>query len=321
MLDPKNKLETIKVPDQNIRSITCENLTWIDIIPPSESSIQYLKDNYHFDDHALEDCLSHRQVSKMNVFPDYLFFVFHFNRYDKNTRISSKRQWSAFIGENYIITIHTGELKSLGELFRECQNNAEFRKDYFSKGSGYMLYKIIDKAIDSYFPVLDKIFSMLEKIEDSVFDETVEATTELSSLRRDIITQRMVMLPTRILVSEMRNKLSRYTRVEMASNYDDLIEHLTKICQTLDECKEVVEVFKDADYTLASHRLNHVLRILNIYATIVLPFLAVSGIYGMNIALPFGLEHGSFGTFIVLMAIMILMSIGMLVLFRRRRWI
>jgi magnesium transporter len=310
-----------KEPPENIRSVTWENMTWVDIVQPTEAAMKYLGEHYHFQQLALEDCLSHRQISKMDVFPDYLFFVFHFSYYDKRARISTKRKWSAFIGKDFIVTVHDGELKALVEMFRECQTNSESRQNYLRNGSGYLLYKIIDSAVDSYFPVLDKILSLLEKTEDDVFDENAEATTELSILRRDIITQRMVMFPTRTLLIEIRNKLNRFSRVEMTDNYDDLIDHLNKICQTLDECKEVIEVFKDTDYTLVTHRLNHVVRVLNIIATIVLPFLAISSLYGMNVALPGGLERGSITTFLILFAVMILITVGMLFYFRRRRWI
>jgi len=310
-----------RLSQSSIREITAGDMIWVDVVPPSESAIKYLKERFSFPTLALEDCLSQRQISKMDVFRDCLFFVFHFNYYNKQTRISTKRQWSAFIGNNFLVTVHSGELKSIGELFQECQSDSGIRQEYLSKGSGYLLYRIIDRAIDSYFPVLDKILRLLEGVEDSVFDADTDSTMELSIIRRDIITQRMVMFPTRALLSEIRNKVMHFSRVDISENYDDLLDHLNRICQALDECKEVVEVFKDADYTLVTHRLNSVVRLLNVIATIILPFLAVSSIYGMNIPLPGGLEHGSISTFLVLLAIMLVLMGGMLYLFRRRHWI
>jgi magnesium transporter len=315
-----SKIET-KEPKTTIRTIVHENMTWVDITPPTEEAMKYLKEHYHFQPLALEDCQSHRQVSKMDVFPDHLFFVFHFNHYNKATRISMKKQWSAFIGDNFLVTVHTGELRTIGEMFLECQTNSVSRENYFNKGSGYLLYKIIDRAIDSYFPVLDKILSLLEQAEDAVFDQDADATLEVSVLRRDIITQRMVMFPTRHLLMNIRKRLNEYSKVELAEDYDDLIDHLNKICQTLDECKEVVEVFKDTDYTLVTHRLNRVVRVLNVFATIVLPFLAVSSLYGMNVPLPGGMERGSLTTFFVLLGVMVGLTVIMLVYFRRRKWI
>jgi magnesium transporter len=308
-------------PQASIRTIKEGDLTWIDIVPPTKEAMKFLSETFHFHTLALEDCLSQRQISKMDDFQDYIFFVFHFNRYDKKTRISTKRQWSAFIGDNFIVTLHTGEFKAPFALFTECEANSESRQKYLTKGSGYLLYKIIDVAIDSYFPVLDKIMRLLEETEDSVFDQDVEATQELSFLRRDIITQRMVMFPSRILITEIRNKINRYCKIDITSEYDDLIDHLNKICQTLDECQEVIEVFKDADYTLVTQRLNRVVRTMNVFATIVLPLLGISSLYGMNVPLPGGLERGDYTTFLVLVGLIAALTGGMLLFFHRRKWI
>jgi magnesium transporter len=322
-VDKKKEVQKESAPPEplNIETITHDDLTWVNITAPTEREIEWLANNYQFHPLALDDCLSRKQIPKLDVYPGYLFFVFHYPVYDKETRVSTKRQWSAFIGENYLITIHTGELKTLVALFRDCQANEESRQEYFSSGSGFLLYRILDRAIDSYFPVLDKILSLLEDMEDVVFDETIETAKEISILRRDIITQRSVMFPTRAIFIEMENKLKRYSKVDVTAFYNDLMDHINKICDTLDECREIVEVYKDTDYTLATYRLNRVTRLLTIFSTIVLPFILVSSIYGMNISLPGGLSRGAFDTFIVLLLIMVIIAAVMLIFFRRRRWI
>ena len=305
----------------HIETITWGDLTWINILNPGQEEIDYLSETYHFHPLALDDCVSRKQLPKIDVYPGYLFFIFHYPFYDKQTRISSKRQWSAFIGENYIITIHTGELRTMNALFRDCQANEDSREEYFSAGSGFLLYRILDRTIDSYFPVLDKLLSLIEDIEDDVFDEDVETTKELSFLRRDIITQRAVMFPTRSIFIEMENKLKRYSKTDVTAYYNDLLDHINKICEQLDEVQEIIEVFKDTDMTLATYRINRVTRLLTIFSTIVLPFLIVSGIYGMNVPLPGGVDNGSPWAFIVLLLIGGFISGVMLAFFRRRRWI
>jgi magnesium transporter len=305
----------------NVETITYGDLTWVNIESPTKREVEWLAENYQFHPLALDDCLSRKQISKLDVYPGYLFFVFHYPLYHKETRIASKQQWSAFIGENYLVTIRTGELKTTMALFRDCQANEDSRKEYFSGGSGFLLYRILDRAIDAYFPVLDKILSLMEDVEDIVFDAEVETAKEISILRRDIITQRAVMFPTRNIFIQMENKLKRFSKVDVTDYYDDLMDHMNKICETLDECEEIIEVFKDTDFVLATDRVNRVIRILNIFATIMLPFVIVSSIYGMNVALPGGLTHGSWVSFVVLIIIMALIAIVMLIFFRRRRWI
>ena len=206
-------------------------------------------------------------------------------------------------------------------LFRDCQANEESRKEYLSGGSGFLLYRILDRAIDAYFPVLDKILSLMEDVEDIVFDAEVETAKEISILRRDIITQRAVMFPTRTIFIAMENKLKRFSKTDVTAYFNDLMDHINKICETLDECKEIIEVFKDTDFILSADRINRIVRILNILATILLPFLVISSIYGMNVILPGGLQGGSMKNFIILIVAMAVITGGMLIFFRRRRWI
>jgi magnesium transporter len=322
--NPEIKPETIPSLESSsrIESITWENFTWVNITSPTQHEIDWLTEKYQFHPLTLDDCLSRKQISKLDVYPGYIFFVFHYPLYHKETRIAVKRQWSAYIGENYIVTVHTEEMKPIIALFRDCQQNEESRREYFSGGSGFLLYRLLDRSIDAYFPVLDKILSLLENIEDAVFDEEVEAAREISVLRRDVITQRAVFFPTRDIFVEMENKLKRFSTTDLTPYYNDLMDHINRICNTLNEAKEIIEVFSDADFRLGTDRVNRILRVLNILATIALPFLVVTSLYGMNVILPGGLEGtGRKETFAVILAVSALCTVLMLFYFHRRRWI
>jgi magnesium transporter len=283
--------------------------------------MRYLAQNYSFSSLDLDDCLSRRQRPKLDVYPNYLFFIFHFSVYSRETRTSTHGQVSVFIGEKYLVTVHNGELKPLVNLFHDCQASEEAQRQYLSHGPGYLLYWILDRMADAYFPILDKILSMLEDVEDSVFDEKVEAAQEVAILRRDIITQRRIIFPTRTAIVELEGKLKPYINIDLSAYWGDLLDHMNKACETLDECKEVIEVFKDADFVLSAEYVNRIIRIMTILATIMLPFIVVASIYGMNIHLPGGLTSGSFLSFIVLMVFMSLVAGGMLYFFHRKRWI
>lgn len=319
----KKKGFHVEIPEQplDITTITWGDLTWVNVAVPTDREIDWLANTYGFHPLSLDDCLSRKQISKIDNYPGYLFFVFHHAHYQKETRIASKRQWFAFIGENYLVTVNTADIKTLSALFRDCEANEDTRKEYMTNGSGFLLYRLLDRAIDSYFPVLDKILNLMEDVEDAVFDEEVEASKELSILRRDIITQRTVMFPTREILREMENKIKRFSKTDVTAYYNDLMDHMDKICTTLDECKEMIEVFQDTDYTLATNRVNRILRVLNILATIILPFLVISSIYGMNVFMPGSIEKGDFTSFILIIVVSILVTCIMLLFFRRRHWI
>jgi magnesium transporter len=305
-----------------VETIIYNDLTWVNIESPTKREIDWLAEHYQFHTLALDDSISRKQISKLDVYPGYLFFVFHYPIYNKETRIATKQQWSAFIGENYLVTIHTRELKTTMALFRDCQANEESRQEYMSGGSGFLLYRLLDRAIDAYFPVLDKILSLMEDVEEIVYDEDIEATRELSILRRDIITQRAVMFPTRHIFVEMENKLKRFSKVDVTDYYDDLMDHTNKICNTLDECKEVIEVYKDSDEALGTRRINSILRILTIITAIGTVLTVLTSFYGMNIPLPGGSNPGgSSYSWIVHLVAALVVAGGMLYYFRRKHWL
>jgi magnesium transporter len=305
----------------NLRTVNLGELTWVDIAQPTEETAKYLAEHYNFHPMDLEDSLSTRQLSKIEEYSQYLFIVFHFQVYERTTRISTRKQWSVFIGDTFLITLHPAELKTIDDMFRECELSEETRQEYLSRGSGYLLYQILDRLSDSYFPVLDKIASSLSNIEDSVFSEETEAAQELSTLRRDIITQRQVMFPTRTLLMELESKLKRFSKIDLTIYYSDLMDHINKICETLDESREVVEVFQDADFILSSYRANRGIRIISVMLAIGLPFLVVFGLYGMYTILNGGIDKGGPQIFLLLLVIVVVAIGAILYLFRRRHLI
>jgi magnesium transporter len=310
-----------QIEQLNIESIDLGDLTWINITKPTQREMDYLAKNFPFHPLDLDDCLSRKQRPKLDEYQDYLFFIFHFSVYNRATRVSTHDQVAVFIGDKYLITVHSGQLKTLVKFFRECQIDEEARRENFSRGSGYLLYRILDRTVDTYFPILDKLLSLMEDVEDRVFDENVEAAQELAILRRDIITQRRIMFPVRTVLAELENKLKRFTKTDISVYYGDLMDHMNKICETLDEAKEIIEVYKDTDFILGTDRLNRVMRVLTILSTIILPFLVVSSLYGMNVHMPGGITTGSWVPFIVIMAVMTFITGAMLLFFRHRRWI
>jgi magnesium transporter len=99
------------------------------------------------------------------------------------------------------------------------------------------------------------------------------------------------------------------------------VDHVNKICEALDEAKEIVEIYKDTDYVLSTERLNSIMRILTIIATVVLPYLVVSSLYGMNVHMPGSITSGSWVPFVVIVLVVTVISGVMLYYFHRRRWI
>jgi magnesium transporter len=308
-------------PNLNIESVTLGELTWLNIEKPTTQETQYLAQHYHFHTLDLDDTLSHIQRPKIDEYEDYLFVVLHFPVWHRETQVATASQVSLFVGKNYVVTLHNGEIRLLGELFQNCKNSDNARQENMSQGSAFLAYKIIDILVDRCFTMLDRILGWTDAVENTVFDENVEAAVEIARLRRDVIAQRRIVWPLRSVIGELETKLRRFATSDLEVYFGDVVDHLNKIWDTLDEVKETIEVFKDADYILSNERLGKIMRVLTVLATIVLPFIIVSSLYGMNVHMPGSIEPGSHYAFWILMAIMTALAGGMLWFFRHKHWI
>jgi len=303
----------------NMQSITWGELTWIDIEHPTEKETEYLAQHYPFHPLDLDDCLSRIQRPKIDEYKDYLFLVLHFPVFNKEARVTTPSQVSVFIGQNYLITLHKGELKPLVKLFRECQIDEESRQEHFSKGPGYILYRIIDRLVDYCLPISNKMLENIEDVEEKIFsDRTRSQIREISILRRDIISFRRIIWPMRAVIGSLEPKARRFAKMDLAVYFGDTVDHLDKIWDALDEYKEIIEGLNDTHDSLASNRTNEVMRILTIIATILLPITLLASIWGMNIPLPF--QNSSYALLYIIL-IMIAIIASMLYFFRRQHWI
>ncbi|MFH1775434.1 MAG: magnesium/cobalt transporter CorA [Chloroflexota bacterium] len=303
----------------NIESVTWGNLTWVNIENPTEREIDYLAQNYPFHPLDLDDCLSRIQRPKIDEYKDYHFLVLHFPVFNIEARVTAPSQLAVFIGENFLITLHKGELKPLVKLFRECQIDEESRQEIFASGSGYILYRIIDRLVDYCLPILNKIGDNIEEVEDNIFAEGVRGTVrEISVLRRDVIAFRRIIWPMRAVLGGLEPKIRRCNKVDMAVYFGDMVDHVDRIWDGLDEYKEIIEGLNDTHDSLATNRTNDIVRMLTIIATILLPITVVSSIYGMNIPLPF--QRSPLALLYVFLVVLAIIG-GMLYFFRRQRWI
>ncbi len=312
----------------NMESLTWNDLTWINIEQPTEQEMEYLAQNYSFHPLDLDDCLSRIQRSKIDEYNDYLFLVFHFPVFNQETQVTISSQVSVFISEKYIITLHKGELKTLVKLFKECQIDEESRQEYLSHGPGYLLYRLLDRLVDYCLPILNKIGDNIEKVEDEIFAHRMpRAIREISALRRDVIAFRRIMWPMRTVLGSLEPKVRRFTKTDtldnpttdMAVYFGDMVDHVDKIRDGLDEYKEIIEGLNDTHDSLASNRTNEVMRMLTIIATVLLPITVVASIFGMNI--PLGPFRDSPLSALYISLICLFIISGMLYFFHRQHWI
>jgi magnesium transporter len=301
----------------NIDTLNWKGMTWVDIAPPSQKEIDYLAENYHFHPLDLDDTLSRRQRPKIDEYKDYLFIVFHFPIYNKEEQLLSVSQLSVFIGQDYLITIHKGVLKPLVKLFRECEIDEESREEYLGQGAGFLLYRILDRLVDYCQPILNKVSDGIEDVEDEIFKQTGTSTVrEISRLRRDVIAFRRIIWPMRAVVGRLEPRIRRFINIDMSVYFGDMVDHLDRIWDGLDEYKEIIEGLNYTHDSMATNRTNEAIRILTIIATIMLPVTVVGSLYGMNIKMPFA--DSDYAVFIVFGLMLAIIFIVLLLLRKLR---
>lgn len=303
----------------NIETIKWGKITWLNVEKPTHADMDYLAENYLFNLFDLEDCLSRIERPKIDEYKNYLFLVLHFPVFNEKARVTTPCQVSTFIGEDYLVTVHSGELKPLSKLFDDCQRNERAREEHMARSSGYLLYRVLDRLVDYCFPVLNKVIANVEAAEDRLFSEPARDTVqEISVLRRDIMAYRRIIRPQPAILKSLEVREYPFLREDLDVYFGDIGDHVSKISETLDEYKEVVEGLNATSDSLFSHRTNEVMKMLTILGTIILPMLVISGLYGMNVSLPF---EGSTFAFLFIILITLGVSGGMLAYFRYKRWI
>jgi magnesium transporter len=306
-----------------MKTIIEKGLRWIDVEHPSKSIIEQIHKEFPtFHPLALEDTLSPIQRSKIDVFSDHLFIVLHFPIYGKRSEHIASAEVDIFIGKDFVVTLHDGKIKQLTDLFDDALDNKKMRAEIFLKGSaGYLLYSILNVVIDSSFPVLYKIDTDLDMIEDKIFEgENISRQIEdLSIQRRNILIYRRILNPQRTIIPQVRDRLSLIgIKEEMSVYFNDVVDHIEKMWQTLDEQKEVVEGLHDSTAALVNTLTNDVVRVLTVITVVFLPLTLIASIFGMNIPLPFKEEPLAL-EFVLggMLAILIIMVF----IFRKLKWL
>lgn len=304
----------------HVEELQWKGITWVNIEAPTERDTEYLAERYSFHPLDLDDTLSRIQRSKIDEYPEYLFLVLNFPAYNKQLRVTRASQVSVFIGEDYVVTVHKGDLKPLVKFFRECQLGEDFREEAFSHGTGYIVYRIIDRLVDYCLPILNKIADNIEDAEDELFARrtSFKAIEDISMLRRDLITFRRIIWPLRAVLGSVESRIRRFSDADLSVYFGDTVDHIDKIWDGLDEYKEVIEGINDTFDSMASNRINEVLRVLTILATIGAIMTVVASFYGMNIILP-GMNNPL--SWVILLVGMLLLGGFMLFYFRRKNWL
>src|SRR4051795_3137607 len=277
-------------PEPRVAELSADGLTWIHLDPPIDpETVNTLRARFGWHPLDVEDVLSKRQRPKVDDYLDdgYLFGVLHFPAYDKNVQRLNAGELDFFLGPDYLVTISNVELLPVTRLFNRVQEDERFREQLSSKGSGRLLYEVLDDLFDYCFPILDKIAYKLDSLEDDVFEgRSEEVVRDISNVKQEIISYRKIIKPERSTLRVLERRVQRFLPEGLEEYFDDLVDAAERIWDILDNYKEVVEALEDTNESLISHQQNDILYVLTIFSVVLLPLTLLTGFFGMNVHFP-----------------------------------
>jgi magnesium transporter len=313
--------EVVARPAPLVHELSASGLTWVNVVASDVSTAQELAERFGWHPLDVEDVVSKRQRPKVDDYEDegYLFAVLHFPVYDQAVQRLNAAELDLFIGHDYVVTIPNRELHPVTRLFARCEDDAAFRDQLFARGSGRLLYEILDDLFDYCFPILDKIAHKLDGIEDDMFEgRSEEVVRDISNVKQEIISYRKIIKPERSTLRMLERRVEHFLPEELEEYFDDIVDAAERIWDLLDNFKEVVEALESTNESVISHRQNDVIRVLTVISATLLPLTFVTGLFGMNVLFPGEATHEAFW---VIVAVLVATAAATLGFFRWKRWL
>jgi magnesium transporter len=292
-------------------------VVWVDLAEPSIPESLILSDTFAFHPLSVEDAMSSLQYPKVEAYDGYLYVVLHGIDFAASQQGFGTHDVDFFLGGNYVVTVHSGTSRSIDELREHATRNTHIVGD----GPVALFHRIVDAMVDHYRPELDKLDARLDEIEDEVFEApSQELAREILEQKHEVARLRRVTLPQRDVMGRLARREFVDISTEMAFRFRDVYDNLVRIADDTLIFHDRLSGMLEAYLSHVSNRLNEVMRLLTVVATIFIPLTLLSGIYGMNVMLP-AFPGGGGAQFWWLLGIMVVAVVAMLVVFRRKRWI
>jgi magnesium transporter len=295
-----------------------EHVTWVNVNGLNNATeIERLGDHYKLHPLIQEDIVSVNQRPKIDEYDEYLFIVFKMLHYTENDELINEHV-SLVLGDDYVLTFQEAD----GDVFDGLRERLENSKGRIrNAGADYLMFAILDAVIDNYFSVIEVMSEKIELLEDQLFEDEVEddITKDIQELKKEILKIRRAVFPLREVINRLE-KTETPLIEERTNNYiRDLYDHIIQVSESVDIYREMIWGLMDMYMTTISNKMNEVMKVLTIMASIFIPLTFMAGIYGMNFEYIPEL-HFKYGYF-VLWGAMILVFVGMLIYFKRKKWL
>lgn len=303
-----------------IETIEFGTLKWHHIQNPSEEDLSFLEETFEFHPLDIEDCRSTNQRPKIDIYDDYNFLILHFPGFGRREQNLKVREVKIFWGKSYIITI-TRSQWMLKTFFDQTEKRPEKVANFVNEQSDALLYTILNRLLVDCFPLLLSMGNSIESINRELFNKRAVVTIErISVARRNIILLNTIFKPQLRLFHKIESgAIKGFSENEdfMENYWGDLVDSYQKIWDMVEDNAELIEGLAKTFDSMQTNRINEVMKIMTFISTLFLPLTFITGVYGMNMPLPF-VENNS--TFWIIMGIMFIFVIFFIIYAKRRRW-
>lgn len=301
-----------------VDTISFGMLKWHHITNPTVEDLDFLKDNFHFHPLDIDDCSSFVQRPKIDIYDDYYFLVLHFPLMDKRTNLVRTEETKIFWGHDFIITVGNSHYV-VQDLFNLTKiDPTDMEEDEIGGTSDGILYKVLYRMMKETFLLVERLGTELEAINRDLFSRKSEKTIEqISIFRKNIIQLNTMFKPQlRLFHNFESGEIKGYVE-DMEDYWGNILDFYQKMWDMVDDYGELVDGLSNTFDSLQANRTNEIMRVLTIISTIVLPLTFITGLYGMNVDLPLGKQPIAFW---FILGICLLTIIGLLIFFRKKRW-
>jgi len=255
---------------------------WVDIDIRDPQAVALLSDVFHFHALAIEDALYPQSRVKIEEYSKFLILIVRTISFIERTEDPYDIETvnlTCFLGANFLVTAHGGDSSPIEETRRLLEKKPEL----VSAGPSRLMHAVVDEAVNAYFPVLDQLDEFMDGLEEKVFSSFDQnALREIFSVKRLVVTLRRHLAPERDVFNILTNRPSTLLTPDAQVYFRDIYDHVLRINDSLETFRELLSNTLDSYLTQVSNRLGTVTKALSVVATISLPFVVVSGMWGMN---------------------------------------
>lgn len=296
-----------------------DGLLWVDLEAADALEAGLLDEVFHFHRLAIDDCLNtFVDPPKIDDYGAYLFIVVQGIKVDGTGERLETTELDFFLGPNYVVSFHQAPFPSVTTLRQRCQVESY---PAIERGADFLAHQLIDGLVDDFQPVVQALEELTDRLEEGVLERPERPLLQkVLNLKRDTLRLRRTLLPQRDVVNRLsRGEFPRFIRQEVQIFYRDIYDHLVRTEEMIEVNRDLVEGVLTIYLSVVSNRLNEVMKWLAVVSTIILPMTLVAGIYGMNFEYMPEL-HWRLG-YPMALAIMVAITLGLVVYFRRRDWL